>query len=559
MKFRLLAPLAVLTFLQAACGSGKSNLARILEHEVGNPGNPLDLLFDDARDNAAQMLLALGDLPADLNPAVKTFLEKNARALAIDILDDVRTKHEFTNDVLPDCARTNVPPDLNKILFSRPTCAGLVTDLDMATRILIHESVHHFPADLAYPDGPRQTNEQFCNDVANHVYSLWRRAQDRGTPHWEGGPTLVNAPAARSQHTAVWTGDRMLVFGGCVASDTSLVDCGVYMKTGASFDPKADVNAAWTRLPQPPIDERALHSAVWTGSEMLVWGGCRGIGDACDVSMNDGAAYAAQNNSWHKIPVSVETPSPRVYQSAVWTGYEMIIWGGQENHKRSDAPARTVSTGGAFNPATGTWRQLSPVDAPNPRQQHTAVWTGHYMVVFGGCDREVAYHCQTYFADGKRYEPATDKWLPMSLDNAPDPRRMHTAVWTGTRMLVWGGQYRQEYLENGGSYDPETDKWTPMTSIAPRGRAGHIAVWTGKKMLVWGGVTGVEQYASGVGEYWPDALDRGNDRWDVFDLARRPTPARDLAGVWAGDAMIVWGGETTDNTFLNRGGAFFSR
>ncbi len=104
------------------------------------------------------------------------------------------------------------------------------------------------------------------------------------------------------------------------------------------------------------------------------------------------------------------------------------------------------------------------------------------------------YHCQTYFGDGKRYDPATNKWLPMSMDNAPDPRRVHTAVWTGTRMLVWGGQYRQEYLENGASYDPETDKWTPMASIAPRGRAGHVAVWSGKRMLVWGGVTGIEQY-----------------------------------------------------------------
>src|SRR5206468_106391 len=32
-----------------------------------------------------------------------------------------------------------------------------------------------------------------------------------------------------------------------------------------------------------------------------------------------------------------------------------------------------------------------------------------------------------------------DTWAPTSLTNAPDARANHTAVWTGNEMIVWGG------------------------------------------------------------------------------------------------------------------------
>ena len=35
-----------------------------------------------------------------------------------------------------------------------------------------------------------------------------------------------------------------------------------------------------------------------------------------------------------------------------------------------------------------------------------------------------------------------DTWTPTSLTNAPDGRSNHTAVWTGSEMIVWGGKPR---------------------------------------------------------------------------------------------------------------------
>ena len=34
---------------------------------------------------------------------------------------------------------------------------------------------------------------------------------------------------------------------------------------------------------------------------------------------------------------------------------------------------------------------------------------------------------------------AQDSWTPTSTYGAPVARNRHTAVWTGTRMIVWGG------------------------------------------------------------------------------------------------------------------------
>ena len=84
-----------------------------------------------------------------------------------------------------------------------------------------------------------------------------------------------------------------------------------------------------------------------------------------------------------------------------------------------------------------------------------------------------------------------ETWTTISTTNAPAPRASHTAVWTGSEMIVWGG-YGGTYLNTGGRYDPSTDSWTAISTInAPTPRGGNTAVWTGSEMIVWGGDDGV--------------------------------------------------------------------
>lgn len=110
---------------------------------------------------------------------------------------------------------------------------------------------------------------------------------------------------------------------------------------------------------------------------------------------------------------------------------------------------------------------------------HTAVWTGSEMIIWGGADGGAAFNT------GGRYNPATDTWAPISMTNAPFGRYYHTAVWTGEEMIVWGGlNQNHANLNTGGRYNPSTDSWTTTTATnAPGARALHTAVWTGSEMI----------------------------------------------------------------------------
>ena len=62
-------------------------------------------------------------------------------------------------------------------------------------------------------------------------------------------------------------------------------------------------------------------------------------------------------------------------------------------------------------------------------------------------------------------------WTPTSSVGAPIARRDHSAVWTGSKMIVWGGYGLAGYEQTGGLYDPATDSWAPMSAVnAPVGR-----------------------------------------------------------------------------------------
>jgi N-acetylneuraminic acid mutarotase len=61
-------------------------------------------------------------------------------------------------------------------------------------------------------------------------------------------------------------------------------------------------------------------------------------------------------------------------------------------------------------------------------------------------------------------------------------------------MIVWGGTTATAVsaFDTGAIYDPATDGWADVTTVgAPEGRRSHVAVWTGTEMIVWGGSTAV--------------------------------------------------------------------
>src|SRR5262245_60209964 len=276
-------------------------------------------------------------------------------------------------------------------------------------------------------------------------------------------------------------------------------------------------------------------SAVWTGTQMIIWGGR----DASGTLLNTGGVYTPTSNTWRRTSTSANVPSARDQHKAVWTGTQMIVWGGSGN------------TGGRYDPATDTWQPTSTgVNTPQARTEHTALWTGTQMIVWGG-------HPASGFDDtssGGRYDPSTDTWTPTSDvgTSSPSARSSHTAVWTGAEMIVWGGANDTSAFSSGGRYYPALDSWLPTSTGAncPAGRFAHTAVWTGAEMLVWGGsVAGGGKVNSG-GRYDP-----ATDSWrDTSRGGSVPTPRVNHTAVWTGRNMIVWGG--FDSSVTNTGARY---
>jgi N-acetylneuraminic acid mutarotase len=340
----------------------------------------------------------------------------------------------------------------------------------------------------------------------------------------------TNAPSPRDSHTSVWTGSEMIVWGGFDKSTFPPLN------TGGRYDPNTD---SWIGVSANTPDARYLHTAVWTGTEMVVWGG---TGSPFVFTLfNTGGKYNLSTDSWTDTNTA-GAPDGRFIHTAVWTGSEMIIWGGED----PNGPGR-FNTGGKYNPITDSWTATGTANAPDARFGHTAVWTGSQMIVWGGSGNVGP------LGTGGRYDPGANSWAPTSTSNVPIARGDHTAVWAGNQMIVWGGGSSAGYLNSGGRYNPSTDSWTAMpTANAPTARSAHTAVWTGNKMIVWGGEDRFANDFNTGGRYDP-----GTDIWTPTSTTNVPDARTNHTAVWSGSEMIVWGGNNSELLQdLNTGGRY---
>jgi N-acetylneuraminic acid mutarotase len=330
----------------------------------------------------------------------------------------------------------------------------------------------------------------------------------------------ANAPADRFNHTAVWTGSEMIVWGGTH-------DLLINLKTGGRYRPATD---SWTDTSTAGAPfARSGHTAIWTGSEMIIWGG---------NADNSGGRYNPVTDSWTTTS-TVNAPAGRNGHSAVWTGNQMIVWGGV------NFIGFTFNTGGKYNPSTNTWTLTTITNAPATRTGHTAVWTGTEMIVWGGWNG-----LSGLFNSGGKYNPVTNNWTDTSTGNPPAGRYGHSAVWTGSEMIIWGGG-SNDYFDTGAQYDPRADTWMATnTSNAPSARTDHTAVWSGRDMIVWGGFG-----ASGVtktgGRYNPNT-----NSWTGTSRTHAPAARSGHTAVWTGSEMIVWGGVNNVVNALGDGGRY---
>ena len=346
---------------------------------------------------------------------------------------------------------------------------------------------------------------------------------------------MVGAPDPRGHHVAVWTGTQMFVWGGRTAAG--------FLNTGGLYDPRTQI---WTptailNAPTP----RADATAVWTGSKVIVWGG-NGPGGALD----SGAIYDPSTNTWRGTAIS---PGPRFNHTAVWASTlatpAMLIFGGADGKGALGdgwiyTPGQTVSA--------DSWTQFSVMEAgaPTPRQLHTAVWDTmmNRMVVFGGMPLAGAPAGEIF-----AYDPTAMSWSELNSPLGPAPRWLHTAVWdpVSAQMVVFGGFDGTMYLNDGAQLAGSS--WSPITTT-PEPREGHTAVVLAvsgmQEMVIFGGDQGLSNPLN-TGFAWPITSPAGTT-WNRLDTAPSARTHHTAVAITTGtpptltSKMIVWGGDTAD-------------
>ncbi len=314
--------------------------------------------------------------------------------------------------------------------------------------------------------------------------------------------------------------------------------------------PKIALTGEWRRMAGSPLEGRAGPIGVWTGTELVVWGG-----DALDPAIGEykrtAAAYDPATDRWRVLPPS---PVPgRLGAAAFWTGGRVLIWGGVE--RRGDVE-EAQPDGLLLDPVAETWTRVPAAPLTGPLGAST--WIGDRLVVFS-----------SRMESGATFDPATGDWAPITGPGRDAGEYGNPAlVWTGEDLIVIG--YPTDDVETSmawaAAWEPNTGDWRRLPDPGIRSIDGGAGVWTGTEVVLLFGanraldpLTGVWRdirndcgawFGSGP---WTGRVQLGNHQtWDALgEICRTlpPEPERPGGGyrefgvdVWTGEEWLRWSG-----------------
>jgi len=301
------------------------------------------------------------------------------------------------------------------------------------------------------------------------------------------------------------------------------------------------VAGRWSTMSPEPIvpGQRPGAVVIWTGRELIIWGGLGGSARR-PLLYGDGAAYDPTTNTWDTLAPS--PLSPRSYASAVWTGKELVIFGGY-TFQSDLIGSRDTNTAAAYNPSTNTWRMLAPAPL-TPRARAMAFWTGRAVMVLGGTTAS-AKPC----SDGALFEPSSDTWKHISAPRPPEGHQLNWQVGasTGDELLAFSDWSENKALGGGSyalsggadlfAYSFATGRWRPVPTPANAISAPQEALWTGRLVVVRGA-----QYNCGACSHPPepeatDLYDPGTNTWTTV-TSDPLAMAGFLSSLWTGKSLF---------------------
>jgi N-acetylneuraminic acid mutarotase len=202
---------------------------------------------------------------------------------------------------------------------------------------------------------------------------------------------------------------------------------------------------------------------IWTGTEVVIWGGY-GYSAGTIQYLNDGARYDPKTKFWTKFPLPAPEIDGRWDQVGVYSGKEMLIFGGYSTYL-STISSYGRNTGARYLPG-GSWTSFSLPDdttfGTTAKRFASAAWFGGgQLYVWSGANGNSS--SGTALAGGASYDPTTDKWTAMdtTATGIPTARARATVAWTGKEAIIWGGSNTgatptttSTYYNDGAVYRP---------------------------------------------------------------------------------------------------------
>ncbi len=303
-------------------------------------------------------------------------------------------------------------------------------------------------------------------------------------PHYfDPGPL-----AERNSADLIWTGEELIVWGGKTVRDgpPTLID-------GAAFDPEVD---EWRMLAPIPLEGPSPSRAVWGDGEMIV------------ISTDGVFGYNSSDDVWRFIAEGL-TPSE-------WPGRVVYIDGRVLTWTEDDSVAEvTIDTG-----------QIRVLDAPTSDGDSGVSHFDGVLRAFNG--RMVGVTNSGSFCDGKRFHRlAKDTWVPLPEESLAtseyaDCSTANQSAFVSNDLFIWDSWdhptkaysfFRNEWRTldpiplggaegaagpvvmgqhhflvprwgEGAIFDATTDSWI-LVQLPGQGMEREI-IWTGSEFLAWG-------------------------------------------------------------------------
>ncbi|MFA5795419.1 MAG: LamG-like jellyroll fold domain-containing protein [Candidatus Brocadiia bacterium] len=314
----------------------------------------------------------------------------------------------------------------------------------------------------------------------------------------------------------------------------------IYNYARTSEQVQADYNAVicqWTQKIAQGAggspSARYGHDMVWDGTRVIMFGGEDGTS-----FKNDLWWYNPVSNTWtqkiaHGAPGS---PAQRYYQTMVWDGTRVIMFGGWSAMNKNDV--------WWYDPNTNTWTQKIAHGAPGSpagRYMHSMIWDGTNVILFGG------WNASVYYNDVWWYNPGTNTWtqkIAHGTPGSPVGRYMPTFVWNGSKCVMFGGYDSSADRNDLWSYDPSLNTWTEKITNgapgSPQKRVAPSAIWDNNQMFIFGGRdTGPVD----MNDLW--AYNHTTNAWTKCISADTPSNRFVHKAVWDGAKGIMFGGFAT--------------